>query len=807
MVAYLPPQGVSLPVQNLLLPIANRVEVQRFLTTVYGGKPGLIQICSAPGNWSGCSFTSDAEGINSATAYVMTLDAQNAQGIYARVTTLTRSLSEYKRGKAEDSYAFLGFWTDVDFGTEGHKNGEGNPPNANAAQRLYGACGLPPASVLVNSGGGLYHHVLLNEPVAIRDEESRKRIAALSRRWQMAVKKGAEKLTYSYGEGVGSLDHVLRIPGTVNRKNPDNPRMAQARYYEHRYTLEELEAALPEPQQKRSVSPGVPNPARTDQEPAGRLKELLRGVQRGATAQEDLGVLLETFRTNYARDGGRNNALSTLAGAAFQYAANGGLDPGLVHDSFESVAYELEMDEDGTESIEATLKSAEEYGRKNPRAFKERPTPSTTNGAGAKYFARIDGDRTFLAASLATDILGTGPLAVGLDSLMWEYRDGAWVPSRDVARHRAAVLLGENYRRSNAVNAEDVVRSRVPEIDCEPIPDVINFRNGLYYWQTDTLVPHTPDVLSTVQLPTDWDETASCPEFDTFLGQVVHADAIGMVWELIGYLMYSGNPLHKAVMLVGTGRNGKGTFLRTIEALLGKQNITSASLIDLVNTRFTTASLFGKIANIAGDIDGTYLENTATFKAITGQDMINAEHKGRDRFDFTPWAVPVFSANKIPGSADTTVGYLSRWLVLHFPNDFTGREDRTLDQRLQTKAELAGIAVKAVTALKRLLARHDFELPASAQEARDEFVRKVDQVRTWISECADISPDHPWTNRTALYAAYKNWAARDGHRPVKATEFYDRLEAAGVRRAIVHGTRGFAGIKVTDTAEGYGHPR
>ncbi|WP_458246326.1 phage/plasmid primase, P4 family [Streptomyces sp. MAI_2237] len=463
----------------------------------------------------------------------------------------------------------------------------------------------------------------------------------------------------------------------------------------------------------------------------------------------------------------------------------------------------VDMWEDGQEKgydgIEQGLKDA----GKDPREWQERRTP---DGNRERYFTRIEGARTFLAATLATDVLGIGPLAAGIDSLMWTYRDGVWVPSKDVARHRAALLLGEDYRRSYAVNAEDIVRSRIPDIECEPVPEVINFRNGLYYWQTDTLAPHTPDVLSTVQLSVDWDPTAGCPEFDAFLGQVLPADAIDMMWELIGYLMYSGNPLHKAVMLTGTGRNGKGTFLRVVEALLGKQNISSASLTDLVSNRFATASLFGKIANIAGDIDGTYLETTGVFKNITGLDSIRAEHKGRDGFEFTPWAVPVFSANKIPGSADTTVGYLSRWVIQHFPHNFEGREDRTLDQRLQTKAELAGVAAKAVPALRRLMARGDFELSPSAQAAREEFVRRVDQVRTWISECTAPDPDSR-IPRTALYAVYKNWASRDGHGTLKATEFYDRLEAAGVRPVIVRGTRSFAGIRVTDTAEGTGRPR
>jgi len=427
--------------------------------------------------------------------------------------------------------------------------------------------------------------------------------------------------------------------------------------------------------------------------------------------------------------------------------------------------------------------------------------PTAVMAARGYYIDKVDGLRV---ATLARDIRAMGPLAAGRDDIMWSYRDGVWTSDRNVVRVRAAFLLGEDYRRSHGTNAEDVVRAMSPPIACEPVSEVINFRNGLYLWRAELLQPHSPDVLSTVQLSVDWDPDATCPEFDTWLSQVVPADMIELIWELIGYLLYSGNPLHKAVMLMGGGRNGKGTFLRVVNALLGERNVTSVSLHDLVSTRFSTVCLFGKIANIAGDIDGTYLETTATFKSITGQDQISGEHKGRDRFDFTPWAVPVFSANKIPPSVDTTTGYLSRWLVVPFPNDFTGHEDRTLDARLHAKDVLAGVAAKAMPALRRLMARGEFALPKSGQDARDEFGRRVDQVRAWVDECADVDPSHPFVLRTTLYGAYKTWAARDGHKPVRAGEFYDRL--ASIPGCLEHrtakvGTRGFVGVKVAESAE------
>lgn len=419
---------------------------------------------------------------------------------------------------------------------------------------------------------------------------------------------------------------------------------------------------------------------------------------------------------------------------------------------------------------------------------------SIINGDPSVYFSKTGGLKV---AALAAGILKLGPLADGGDNRTWGYNEGVWRPAPQVVRERTCRLLGDRYRRTHGTNVEDMARTYAPRIACEPVEQYINFRNGLLDWRTGTLHEHTPEVLSTVQLATSYDPNAVCPTFDKYLAEVVAPDVIPLVWELIGYMMYSGNPLHKAVLLVGTGRNGKGTLLRAVKALLGEENTASAALQDIVNNRFATSSLFGKIANIAGDIDAKFVENTAIFKAVTGGDQIRAEHKHCKEFRFTPWAVPVFSANKIPASADTSVGYLSRWVVVPFPHSFLGREDRTLDGRLHD--ELPGVAAKAVRALPRLLDRGDFLLTDSTRDAREDFVRRVDQVATWAHECADIGPAHEWTPRTAIYDAYGRWARQNGHKPVRSSEFYDRLETAGAMPGKDgRGQRGFRGIRVTD---------
>jgi P4 family phage/plasmid primase-like protien len=431
------------------------------------------------------------------------------------------------------------------------------------------------------------------------------------------------------------------------------------------------------------------------------------------------------------------------------------------------------------------------------------PTPTYSEGRvveanPAKYINPKDGG--LQAVTLARDVIAIGPLLTGEDERMWRYTGGVWRADKNVVRYRTAWLTGNRYRSNHVTSVEDVIRSRVGTIAAAPVSQYINFRNGLLDWQTGELCEHSSSVLSTVQLPLEYQPDATCLHFDKFLSEVLPAaDVIDLVWELIGYFMYSGNPFHKAVMLIGKGRNGKGTFLRVLQALLGRFNIANVSLHDLVNTRFSTASLVGKLANIAGDIDASYLENTALFKAITGGDSISAEHKGRDRFDFTPWAVPVFSANKVPASADTTAGYLSRWLVIPFPYSFEGREDRTLDAKLRTTAELQGIAAHAVSVLPTLLARHNFTTPDSVREATIEFNSKVDHVRRWAADCCELSAKHKLlVLRSTLYQAYTTWAEREGMHPVKASEFSDRLEALGAVLKIRDGYRGFIGIQITD---------
>jgi hypothetical protein len=126
---------------------------------------------------------------------------------------------ENGRGGADDSHALAFLWADLDFGTVGHKPPPGAllPPDEEAARKII--ADLPTPSLIINSGGGLYPIWQFKQPVYLTDTR-RSEAKARSQDWQNMIKVKAERLGWHYGAGVGNLDRLLRLPGTVNRKVP-----------------------------------------------------------------------------------------------------------------------------------------------------------------------------------------------------------------------------------------------------------------------------------------------------------------------------------------------------------------------------------------------------------------------------------------------------------------------------------------------------------------------------------------------------------------------------------------------------------
>lgn len=72
----------------------------------------------------------------------------------------------------------------------------------------------------------------------------------------------------------------------------------------------------------------------------------------------------------------------------------------------------------------------------------------------------------------------------------------------------------------------------------------------------------------------------------------------------------------KYVLLIGDGRNGKGTLLKMIHALFGAENVSSVSRQDMAESKPAVISLNGKLLNIIFDGSSAYLGDSGVEKTL-----------------------------------------------------------------------------------------------------------------------------------------------------------------------------------------------
>ena len=144
--------------------------------------------------------------------------------------------------------------------------------------------------------------------------------------------------------------------------------------------------------------------------------------------------------------------------------------------------------------------------------------------------------------------------------------------------------------------------------------------------------------------------------------------------EFSGYCLIPSLPYHKLLIEHGTGRNGKGSFNRTIESILGTDNVSKIGISDLDGGhRFSAAELYGKLLNVSSEPATAMVLQTEQLKDLTGGDSISAEVKYRqNRIKFLPFAKHIIVGNKFPRIEDDTVAWWDRVLYTEWTHLYRG---------------------------------------------------------------------------------------------------------------------------------------
>ena len=691
---------------------------------------------------------------------------------------LPRHRRPKKHGKNSDVSHYIALWIDVDF----HGQETSIRKLFNETIEELTAIGLAP-SVVIESGRGLHAYWLLDKPYTV--EEARPMCAGLQKHFQIS-------------DAVHDPRRVLRLPGFLNLKEPKDPKWCKVVGGNwERYKLEAFK--------DYAVEPGMGEEEKEDEE----IKEGAKVVFSRDPKIEKLKA--EGVTEGEGAYGGRHNGAVALAG---HYCAKG--------IPKKSIAYTMRIwnedknnppiDEDELERIieDIWIKDQVRRAEEGPQKKEKEKSPKEKAKEKRAHQPWFDEEGNFNVAVLAQwfmrehSFLSTPISSDGRGVALYRYDNGVFKEDGDefvrseASRHIGS-LATDGHLNEVVMMVHEYSKIRYHEINRKAL-DVINFRNCMLEWRTGKILEHSPDYKSVIQMNVDYEPDAKSEDLDKFFNEVFPDDCVALVEEFMGYLLIPSTSLQKAFVAIGSGGNGKGTFLKILTHMLNEDNVSTISLHQIQEDKFAAAGLMGKLCNCYHDLDPNILKSTGKFKSIVSGDPISAERKYKDHYTFTPFSRLVFSANEFPRSSDKTEAYFDRLIFVEFPNKFRGQEGQILDYDsiLINKPKLMSAFLnRAIAGLRRLMKNQKFTASKTSSKAIETYKRECSNAFDFLSEHC-VRELKGEISKKELYSKYNGWCGDQGMRPVSAKNFAKSVRelATGERKS--GSVRLWVGIKWGD---------
>lgn len=370
----------------------------------------------------------------------------------------------------------------------------------------------------------------------------------------------------------------------------------------------------------------------------------------------------------------------------------------------------------------------------------------------------------------------------------------AWAhQSESVTRRRAAEALA-------AVETGITISHVVLDAD----PWLLNTPTGTLDLRTGQLNDHEQGDLITKISPVAYRPDASAPTWERFLLDCMdgNEEMVAYLQRAVGYSL-TGSVVEQCLFfLYGNGANGKSTFVKTILKILGSYGVTGAP--DLLLAKSSQAhpteqtDLAGARFVACQEIEQNRSWAESTVKQLTGGDAIKARRMREDFWTFDPTHKFWISGNHKPNVRGTDRGIWRRIRLIPFVVSFEGREDRSLDQKLE--AELEGILAWAVRGALAWRER-GLDTPGAVVEATEKYRSEQDSIGNFLADACILDPNARVT-RSQLRRAYDLWCQEEGERyPLSARAFAAALRERGIEEVSsvrapgkAHPERGWRGV-------------
>ena len=317
---------------------------------------------------------------------------------------------------------------------------------------------------------------------------------------------------------------------------------------------------------------------------------------------------------------------------------------------------------------------------------------------------------------------------------------------------------------------------------------LFNCHNGTIDLRTMEFRPHSPSDYLTKVTEVNYDPSATCPRWDSFMDEVFEGDKerIRYLQKAIGYAMSGDTRLECMFILYGpTSRNGKGTTMETVLRILGEYGRTAKP--DMLSKKMfadssgpseDVARLNGaRMVNVSEPEKSMVIDASLT-KQMTGNNTLTARYLRENSFEFKPLFKLFIDTNHLPQISDMTLFESDRIRIIPFNRHFKA-EERDIDLKLffAQPENLSGILNWCLEGF-RLYQEEGLNMPGSVEEATIEYRKLSDRLMMFTAQCLkkEIGQE---LRAQAVYTRYKEWCADNGYKYENASNFRKKMETAG----------------------------
>lgn len=399
----------------------------------------------------------------------------------------------------------------------------------------------------------------------------------------------------------------------------------------------------------------------------------------------------------------------------------------------------------------------------------------------------------------------TWPTPDGSPSMLYHYENGVYRSNgAGIARELIHETLAEHWKPFLAEQILDALKQETLAADADDTSNSgmldknddrhtwINTISGWVSWKTGEIRPHTPEAVSTIQIPVHYDPTATCEPIKDFIRSIFPEDCLKLIYTILGYFLLPTTRHEKAFLLVGPQGTGKSAFLEVLTAFIGRCNTGSSTLQNMFDSQWERIEVKDKLLNIGDDISPKQLIETAEFKKFVSGNMIVAQRKFENPIAFRPVARLIFSCNEIPRSSERTDAYYIRWLPIFFGNVFRNTSNEikrdVLVARMTTPELMSGLFNHALLGVRALEAAGKFEIPHSVEEQMIRMRVVNESTMAFVDSCTILSPhtipvllEHDdrkifAVSKEVFYRVYSmDWCSKEGVKPVGRRTFNDTI--------------------------------